>query len=90
MIPKITINGVFAAYSISYPVQNDCGICLQPFSLMCPECKHPSECPPCTGQCEHSFHVHCIEQWVIKNRDCPMCRIKWKCIKRYSFDLNNK
>ncbi|CAN4083272.1 unnamed protein product [Withania somnifera] len=26
--------------------------------------------------CNHSFHVGCIETWLLKNPSCPMCRYK--------------
>ena len=24
--------------------------------------------------CNHSFHVHCIDEWLAKNVTCPICR----------------
>ncbi|XP_055808382.1 uncharacterized protein LOC129876934 [Solanum dulcamara] len=25
-------------------------------------------------QCEHEYHTDCIKQWLLKKKDCPMCR----------------
>lgn len=25
--------------------------------------------------CMHLFHVGCVDSWLTKNRDCPMCRV---------------
>ena len=32
--------------------------------------------------CQHAFHLHCIEQWITSNTQngtavCPMCRREW-------------
>lgn len=24
--------------------------------------------------CNHTFHAHCIEDWIIRNKKCPLCR----------------
>lgn len=24
--------------------------------------------------CKHTFHAHCIEDWIIRNKKCPLCR----------------
>lgn len=24
--------------------------------------------------CNHSYHAHCIEDWIIRNKKCPLCR----------------
>jgi len=26
------------------------------------------------GMCGHRYHAACIEQWLTKHRDCPLCR----------------
>lgn len=25
-------------------------------------------------QCRHEYHTDCIKQWLLKKKDCPMCR----------------
>ncbi|KAJ8533939.1 hypothetical protein K7X08_007263 [Anisodus acutangulus] len=27
-----------------------------------------------TLQCGHEYHVNCIKQWLLRKKDCPMCR----------------
>ena len=29
------------------------------------------------GQCKHTFHSECINPWIIKNKNCPICRLEW-------------
>lgn len=84
---KIKITKLYAVYGWRWNIDDEmCGICQQGFDFMCAECKHPSECPPQTGSCEHSFHQHCIEKWLESSGECPMCRLKWDCKKAYKFE----
>ena len=27
------------------------------------------------GECDHIFHTKCIEEWLSKHNDCPLCRL---------------
>ncbi|XP_059285972.1 E3 ubiquitin-protein ligase RING1-like [Lycium ferocissimum] len=27
-----------------------------------------------TLQCGHEYHTHCIKQWLMRKKNCPMCR----------------
>ncbi|KCZ78868.1 hypothetical protein H311_00092, partial [Anncaliia algerae PRA109] len=45
---------------------------------------HPIECKPCVGNCNHAYHVHCINQWTKSSSECPMCRLFWK-VKEYFY-----
>jgi anaphase-promoting complex subunit 11 len=29
------------------------------------------------GVCGHAFHNECINKWLQKSIDCPICREKW-------------
>ena len=62
---------------------DDCGICRNSFDACCPDCKVPGDdCPPVSGECNHSFHIHCIVRWLDAQQQggkqqCPMCRADW-------------
>ncbi|ULY68570.1 hypothetical protein [Chlorella virus XW01] len=34
------------------------------------------------GACGHAYHSECINKWLTKSNDCPICREKW------SFNIN--
>ncbi|CEP64245.1 anaphase promoting complex subunit 11 LALA0_S10e05798g [Lachancea lanzarotensis] len=55
-----------------------CGICRVSYNGTCPSCKFPGDdCPLVVGDCNHNFHVHCIQQWLDTSTAkglCPMCR----------------
>ncbi|EAK88562.1 hypothetical protein, partial [Cryptosporidium parvum Iowa II] len=60
-----------------------CSICSESFELTCPQCFKPGDsCPPAFGECGHSFHLHCIHEWLSRARNdsgmCPMCRREFK------------
>eukprot|EP00792_Barthelona_sp_PAP020_P012512 TRINITY_DN720_c0_g1_i1.p1 TRINITY_DN720_c0_g1~~TRINITY_DN720_c0_g1_i1.p1 ORF type:complete len:87 (+),score=16.66 TRINITY_DN720_c0_g1_i1:86-346(+) len=64
-----------------YNVLSDtCSICQAELQAPCPHCKIPGEdCPIITGKCTHSFHKHCMNEWISSGqRDCPLCRSKWE------------
>lgn len=50
------------------PLKSSCSICLDEYSM---------------GQsvgssdCDHCFHISCIEKWLVDNDSCPYCR---KCL----------
>lgn len=82
---KIKIKKLYGAFSRDWNILEEmCGICQQGFNQICSDCKHPTECPPVKGQCDHAFHLHCIEQWVKGREECPMCRLRWNNVKQYS------
>lgn len=61
------------------PSEEDvCGICRVSYNGTCPNCKFPGDdCPLVIGDCNHNFHVHCIQQWLdtpTAKGLCPMCR----------------
>lgn len=59
-----------------------CGICQSPFDATCPNCEMPGEeCPLIHGACGHTFHLHCLHQWLASSTNgeqCPLDRSPWK------------
>ena len=50
----------------SHHVDQDCAICLLPYS--------PSQPPVCLDLCGHIYHRECILTWLDTHSTCPMCR----------------
>ncbi|KAH7444113.1 hypothetical protein KP509_02G064900 [Ceratopteris richardii] len=44
----------------------DCGICL--------DALNSNDEVHLLPQCQHAFHVHCLQSWVILEMSCPTCR----------------
>ncbi|KAL6891940.1 anaphase-promoting complex subunit 11 [Trichoderma evansii] len=77
---KVTIkewNSV-ATWQWDIPEDDVCGICQAHFDGTCPTCKYPGDdCSLLSGKCGHSFHMHCIMEWIKQESakgQCPMCR----------------
>ena len=41
---------------------------------LCPICHEEDTVVRHTLKCNHTFHLHCIDTWLRKNRTCPICR----------------
>ncbi|RVD91374.1 anaphase-promoting complex subunit 11 [Tubulinosema ratisbonensis] len=76
------IKKVHAVFGWKWSIDQICGICQQNLGEMCSDCQHPIECKPCLGNCNHAYHLHCINQWTKTSSECPMCRMFWK-VKEY-------
>lgn len=46
--------------------EKNCAICLQDF--------RDGECAKMLPSCGHSFHLHCIDDWLSRQGTCPLCR----------------
>lgn len=78
------IKNVYLTYGWKWNLDEEiCGICQQGFDQMCPKCTHPFECKPCIGVCDHTYHVHCLNDWINKKKFCPMCRVRWEFKKKF-------
>jgi len=81
---KVKIQKYYAVASWHWDLSDDdlCGICRVQFDGTCPKCKFPGDdCPVITGECGHSFHVHCLDTWISQESSggkCPMCRQVFK------------
>ncbi|CAM8876937.1 hypothetical protein QQ045_021077 [Rhodiola kirilowii] len=63
-LPKITIN---IDNNVDESGENVCcSVCLQDFQL--------GETARCLPQCHHTFHLPCIDKWLLRHGSCPMCR----------------
>ncbi|WCJ22408.1 RING/U-box superfamily protein [Euphorbia peplus] len=45
---------------------NTCAICLSEY--------HSQDIVRCIPECNHFFHVDCIDEWLRLNNSCPVCR----------------
>ena len=48
-----------------------CGICFEPFRV------NEMVSWASTSDCHHAFHPLCIEKWLLRHDDCPICRRKY-------------
>jgi len=48
-------------------IDKECSICLEKF-------KKNEECY--ILKCSHCYHKNCIETWLIRSKNCPMCRLE--------------
>lgn len=59
-----------------------CAICRNFLMDGCIECASKSSeemrCPRATGICNHSFHLHCISQWIKTRNSCPLDNKTWE------------
>lgn len=46
-----------------------------PEAVLCPICHETDTVVRQTLQCNHRFHVHCIQRWFRVNNTCPLCRL---------------
>ena len=58
----------------------DCSICLETFDGKQDIVK--------TFECNHHFHLNCLNQWVKKSPTCPNCRKDLQVIKVNSLTTN--
>lgn len=63
----------------------DCSICRGALDMPCVICnthkKNNNVCGQTTGTCGHSYHVHCLEEWINKQQTCPLCQKEWVALR---------
>lgn len=62
-LPRVKVT----AYDIEKNESNECSICLDELVLGSPALRIP---------CGHLFHEDCIEDWLKKSNECPVCRFE--------------
>jgi len=87
-IIDVLSQGIQTARQISYEqsfkliLNDECGICLEPFA------KDETVCSP--DSCQHGFHCDCIQKWVDKGkRTCPICRKQFNKVTQTGFIQQN-
>ena len=63
--PSNIINSLerFEVNETNYVDSNHCSICYEPLNNICVKLR-----------CDHSFHEHCITNWLNRRNTCPLCR----------------
>lgn len=65
------------------PSDNTCSICLGEYQ--------PKETLRSIPECNHYFHMNCIDEWLRSNASCPLCRksLETPCLATPSFSLSS-
>jgi RING-box protein 1 len=64
-------------------ISDTCGICKNKITESCINCQANQEkfesnsCKKVVGKCNHSFHCHCIDEWIKKKNLCPLDFSEW-------------
>eukprot|EP00752_Nemacystus_decipiens_P018468 g16558.t1 len=83
---KVTVKRWHGVAVWKWDVNEDvCGICRLAFDACCPDCTVPGDnCSPVWGQCNHTFHMHCVLKHLQfatqqnRQQQCPLCRQEWQ------------
>jgi hypothetical protein len=71
---------LFSGWSLNLPTNTDCTICRNNLNENSLYNIGGADSKIVEGICCHSFHFECIENWVAKNKRCPICSNVW-CYK---------
>lgn len=89
---RFTIEKIIPCGTWTWSTKSDvCAICRNNISNLCIKCESDKntkmeeddevdeiKCDSVVGVCEHSFHYHCITQWLNTRNVCPMDNTEWK------------
>ncbi|KAK9665256.1 hypothetical protein RND81_14G100500 [Saponaria officinalis] len=72
----------------SYPrvVIGESGRMIQPDDDTCPICLieyHTKDVLKILPMCLHRFHVNCLDEWLVSNGSCPICRVDLPCLSTH-------
>lgn len=85
IIKSINLRGTWVLDTIN----DECPICRNNVLDTCVECDaNARQCPSIMGECNHVYHLHCIEQWIKTKNVCPLDNKKWGFKKPLCFDCN--
>lgn len=67
-----------------------CAICKEKLDAKCIEClanHEEGQCNVVNGKhtCDHEFHQHCMDRWLMHGNVCPLCNVPWKTDKFICF-----
>ncbi|KAH6835612.1 hypothetical protein C2S53_007646 [Perilla frutescens var. hirtella] len=67
-IKELPVHDFYDAHTSHTPLslQTSCVICLQKLKN--------GEAARSLPSCKHMFHLHCIDQWLMRQGSCPICR----------------
>ena len=81
---KVTVKAIRPFIATSN-ILSTCCICRCELDEICNKCREnkvidKKECPTVTGKCGHTFHQHCISEWLKHQRICPYacCGTEWE------------
>lgn len=63
------------AWKESLTIEGDCSICLESLAN--------NTKIVTTKECNHKFHLSCLNKWVKENPSCPYCRCELKTKKSF-------
>lgn len=66
------------AWRESLTIKDDCSICLETLN-------NNKEKNITTKECNHTFHLSCLNKWIQQNPSCPCCRCELKTKKKTWF-----
>ena len=75
-----------AFWSWDIAVEN-CAICRNHIMEPCIQCQPnamtdtENECVAAWGTCNHAFHLHCINKWLLTRNACPLDNKTWQFAK---------
>lgn len=77
LIPRLCyllLNALVAMKGLECENNGECSICLDMLK------KEGEECVT-TYECNHSFHLTCLNSWVKTRPSCPLCRHDLRVVK---------
>ena len=81
---KVTVKAL-RPFIVTSNIPTTGSICRCELNEVCTKCRENKvtdikECPTVTGKCGHSFHLHCVSEWVKYKPACPFagCKAVWE------------